>query len=145
MVARVLRVPTGLVDHTTLQCNVDGDVRTLSRTSQGTSASVELPASGAHKGCAATARTRQGGVLFSASLDALHAASLRTDRRGFRMPQYQAPSDQADTKKSKKKWPWIVGAVGLAVVGGVTAGVLLSKRSSGETSEPQVGGVSVTW
>jgi hypothetical protein len=61
------------------------------------------------------------------------------------MPQYQAPSDQADTKKSKKKWPWIVGAVGIAVVGGVTAGVLLSKRSNGGTSEPEVGGVSVTW
>ncbi len=145
MVAQVVRVPDGLVDHTTLQCSVDGDVRTLSRTSQGTSVSLELPKSGTHSGCAATARTRQGGVLFSANLDPLHAASLPSNRRGFRLPQYQAPSDQADTKKSKKKWPWIVGAVGIAVVGGVTAGVLLSKRSSGETSEPEVGGVTVAW
>jgi hypothetical protein len=141
MVARVLGVPEGLVDHTTLQCNIASNARTVSRTSQGTSASIKLPESGVHNGCAATARTRQGGVLFSANIDEARAFMPSGSASRFEMPKY-TPRD--DRRETKKKWPWIVAAAAVVVVGGVTAGVILSQRSQ-STGQPQAGGVTVNW
>jgi hypothetical protein len=140
MVARLMRVPEGLVDHTTLQCSVDDNARTVSRTSQGTSVSLELPSSGAHNGCSATARTRQGGVLFSATIDG--ALALVPPRSGrFEMPRYKTRDD--GEKAKKKKWPWIVAATAVVVAGGVTAGVILSQRS--KDGDQPAGAVTVNW
>jgi hypothetical protein len=142
MSARVLRLPEGLVDHVTLQCSVDQGSKTISRTARGTSARLKLPKSGKHNGCAATARTRQGGVLFSTAIDGY--AVLRPPKSGdvFEMPEYQT---RADTPKAKKKkWPWIVAATVVVVGGGVAAGVLLSQRSK-NSGQPAVGGVTVSW
>ena len=142
MVASLVRVPEGLVDHTTLQCNVDGGARTVSRTSRGETVSVKLPASGVHNGCAATARTRQGGVLFSAHVDGLQPLTAASRGERFSMPRYKSRDDGAKAKK--KKWPWIVAASAVVVAGGITAGVLLSQRSSND-SGAQAGGVTVNW
>lgn len=142
MVARVLRVPDGLVDHTTLQCDVDNNAKTVSRTSQGESTSVKLPDSGIHNGCAATARTRQGGVLFSAHVDGAHALMPRSAASRFEMPKHKPRDD--GSKAKKKKWPWILAASVVAVAGGVTAGVLLSQRS-GSNSQSEAGAVTVNW
>lgn len=142
MVARVLRVPEGLVDHTTLQCNVASETRRVSRTSQGTSASVKLPTSDAHEGCSATARTRQGGVLYTAHIEGAPALTPSGSAAGFEMPRYKQKDDRRETKR--KKWPWIVAAAAAAVVGGVTAGVIVSQRSKRNT-QPQAGTVIVNW
>jgi hypothetical protein len=142
MVARVLRVPDGLVDHTTLQCNVENSARTVSRTSQGTSTSIKLPQSGVHNGCAATARTRQGGVLFSATLAGQRVLLSPGSSNRFRMPEHRGGDREAGVHK-KKKWPWIVAISAAVVAGGVTAGVLLSQRSNG--SDQQAGAVTVNW
>jgi hypothetical protein len=142
MVARVLRVPEELVDHTTLQCNIANNTRTVSRTSQGTSASVKLPKPGVHNGCAATARSRQGGVLFSANIEGARALMPSGSATRFEMRRHTPRDDGRETKK--KKWPWIVAATAVVVVGGVTAGVILSQRSK-SSSQPQVGGVTVNW
>jgi hypothetical protein len=141
MVAQVLRVPPGLVDHTTLQCTVDNGARTVSRTSQGTSASVRLPDSGIHNGCSATARTRQGGVLFSSTLNGRMPLVPSAANGRFSMPKYKR-GDEAAAKK-KKKWPWIVAVSAVVVAGGVTAGVLLSQRAN--DSGQQSGAVTVNW
>jgi hypothetical protein len=142
MVARVLRVPERLVDHVTLQCSVDQGSKTISRTSQGTLAQLKLPESGKHNGCAATARTRQGGVLFSTTIDGYAVLRLPKRADAFEMPEYEA---RADTPKAKKKkWPWIVAATAVVVGGGVAAGVLLSQRSK-NSGQPAVGGVTVNW
>jgi len=141
MVARVLRVPEGLVDHVTLQCSVSNGSKTISRTSQGTDTKLKLPESGDHNGCAATARTRQGGVLFSATMNASVPLQLPDSANVFEMPEYQP---HADAPKAKKKWPWIVAATAVVVGGGVAAGVLLSQRSK-NNGQPAVGGVTVSW
>lgn len=143
VVARVLRVPESLVDHTTLQCNVDSNSRTVSRTSRGNSASLKLPESGAHNGCMATARTRNGGVLFRASVEGASPLMPPTSSKRFAMPKYKKRDDGSKTKK-KKKWPWIVAVSAVVVVGGVTAGVVLSQRSKSD-SQSQPGAVTVTW
>jgi hypothetical protein len=142
MVAQVLRVPEGLVDHTTLQCNVESNTQTVSRTSQGTTASVKLPKSGVHGGCGATARTRQGGVLFSATIEGAQALIPSRSASRFELPKHTPRDDRRETKK--KKWPWIVAATAVVVVGGVTAGVIVSQRSKSE-SQPQAGAVTVNW
>ncbi len=161
VVARVERVPKGLVDHIGLQCRVEPDGRLMTRTAQGTSARLALPKSGAHQGCEASAQTRRGTVLFSASVEgtrpqrpveaappaAFAAEPLPTvvpakSQGVFQMPQYKDPVDEPAAKK-KKKWPWIVAASVVAVAGGVTAGVLLSKSS--KQSQPAAGGVTVSW
>ncbi len=145
IVARVLRVPEGLVDHTTLQCNTAGHARTISRTSQGTGASVKLPESGVHHGCTATARTRQGGVLFSASIAGTGALTASGSSNGFEMPRYTASNSKSDREtKKKKKWPWIVAVVAVVAVGGVTTGVILSQRSK-NGDQPPAGAVTVNW
>ena len=141
MVARVLRVPEGLVDHVTLQCSVSNDSKTISRTSQGTRAELKLPESGGHNGCAATARTRQGGVLLSATMNASVPLQLPDSANVFEMPEYQ---QHADTPKAKKKWPWIVAATAVVVGGGIAAGVLLSQRSK-NSGQPAAGAVTVSW
>jgi hypothetical protein len=141
MVARVLSVPDGLVDHVTLQCSVSNDSKTISRTSQGTQARLQLPESGHHNGCAATARTRQGGVLFSATMNASVPLRLPKSRNVLEMPQYQP---HADTPKAKKKWPWIVAVSAVVVGAGIATGVVLSQRSK-DSSQPAVGGVTVSW
>jgi len=142
MIARVLRVPEGLVDHVTLQCSINQGSKTISRTSQGTLTRLKLPESGKHNGCAATARTRQGGVLFSTTIDGYAVLRLPRSRDAFEAPEYQA---QADTPKAKKKkWPWIVAATVVVVGAGVAAGVVVSQRSKGN-SEPAGGGVTVNW
>ena len=142
MVAKLLRVPDGLVDHMTLQCNVDNNTRTVSRTSQGTSTSVKLPESGVHNGCSATARTRQGGVLFNATMDGVQP--LIPSRAGSRveMPRHKPRDDGGKAKK--KKWPWIVAASAVVVAGGVTAGVILSQRTK-DSGQSQAGAVTVNW
>lgn len=142
VVARLLRVPDGLVDHTTLQCNVDNNAKTVSRTSEGTSATVKLPEPGVHHGCAATARTRQGGVLFSASTEGERVLVLSNSAARFQMPRYQSPGHSGEVRK--KKWPWIVAVSAVLVAGGVTAGVLVAKRSKSDR-QPQVGAVTVNW
>jgi hypothetical protein len=140
MVAHVLRVPEGLVDHVTLQCSINNDSQTISRTSQGTSTRLQLRESGDHNGCAATARTRQGGVLFSSAVDAAIPLQLPRSRNVFETPQYKSRSDEP---KAKKKWPWIVAAAAVVVAGGVTAGIVISQRN--KSSQTDVGGVTVNW
>jgi len=142
MLARVFRVPEDLVDHVTLQCSVGNDSKTISHTSQGTGTKLKLPESGGHNGCAATARTRQGGVLFSATMNA--SVPLRRPRstNAFEMPEYKPHADAPKAKK--KKWPWIVAASVVVVGGGIAAGVLLSQRSKND-GQPAVGGVTVSW
>jgi hypothetical protein len=139
IVARVAQVPKGLVDHVGLQCRVGEDGKTTARTAQGSLVRLELPKSGEHSGCEATAHTRQGSVLFNARLEGIAA---KTAPNVFQMPEYQAQSDEPTVTK-KKRWPWFVAAAGLVVVGGVTAGVVLSKRSQESQSSP--GGVTVNW
>lgn len=142
VVARLLRVPDGLVDHTTLQCNVDNNAKTVSRTSEGTTASVKLPESVVHHGCAATGRTRQGGVLFSASTEGEAVLMRPNSADRFEMPRYQSRGDSGEARK--KKWPWIVAVSAAVVAGGVTAGVLLTQRSKSDR-QPQLGAVTVDW
>ena len=142
VVARLLRAPDGLVDHTTLQCSVDNYAKTVSRTSEGSSVAVKLPESGVHHGCTATARSRQGGVLFSASTEGKPVLRPSSGADRFQAPRYQSQGDSGEARK--KKWPWIVAISAAAVAGAVTAGVLLSRRSEGN-DQPQVGPVSVNW
>jgi hypothetical protein len=142
MIAHVLRVPKGLVDHVTLQCSISNDSKTISHTSQGAHTKLKLPESGDHHGCAATARTRQGGVLFSATMTGSVPLQLTKSRNAFEMPEYKPHADAPKAKK--KKWPWIVAVTAVAVGGGVAAGVLLSQRSKNSDS-PAVGGVTVSW
>jgi hypothetical protein len=139
VVARVDRVPKGLVDHVGLQCTVGEDGKTEARTAQGSQVRIKLPKSRGHGGCEATAHTRQGGVLFHTSTAGTH---VKTPPDVFQMPEYQAPRDEPTAGKKKKKWPWIVAASALVVAGGVTAGVLLSTRSQESQS---AGGVTVNW
>jgi len=138
IVALVEQAPSGLVDHVGIQCRVGLDDKTIARTAQGTKVELQLTASGRHNGCDATAHTRQGGVLFSANVGATAGGR---GRDVFQTPRYEARSDRAG--KKRKKWPWIVAAAAVAVAGGVTAGVLLSRRSDDGNSEP--GGVTVNW
>ena len=142
VVARVLRVPEGLVDHVTLQCSISNDSKTISHTSQGAHTKLKLPESGDHHGCAATARTRQGGVLFSATMTGSVPLQLTKSRNAFEMPEYKPHADAPKAKK--KKWPWIVAVTAVAVGGGVAAGVLISQRSKNSDPSP-VGGVTVSW
>jgi hypothetical protein len=157
-VARVELVPKGLVHHLTLQCRIPPAGRTVARTVQGTKARIELPGSGEHEGCEATAETRRGTVLFSTSIEGSRlvppppptsetalpptVAALPPSASVFQMPEYKGPVDEPTAKK-KKKWPWIVAVSAVVVAGGVTAGVLLSKRSN--ESQPAAGGVTVSW
>lgn len=159
VVARVEQVPKDLVHHVGLQCRVPPEGRAIGRTAQGTRARIALPESGAHQGCDATAQTRRGTVLFSASIEGTLPKSVPPSTEPpapaplptpvpaqspsvFQMPQYKGPVDQPTAKK-KKKWPWIVAVAAVAVAGGVTAGVLLSKSS--KQSQPAAGGVTVSW
>jgi len=141
MVAKVLRVPDGLVDHVTLQCSVERSSRTISQTSRGTQTRLKLPASGKHEGCAATARTRQGSVLFSTTIDGYALPHLSTSTDAFQMPKYQ---ERADTPKAKKKWPWILAASLVVVGGGIAAGVLISQRSQ-NSDQAATSPVTVSW
>ncbi|MBW2377607.1 MAG: hypothetical protein JRF55_16780 [Deltaproteobacteria bacterium] len=141
VVARVLRVPEGLVDHVTLQCRVHRDSDTISRTSQGNQTRLKLPESGDHHGCAATARTRQGGVLFSSTMDQVLPLRLPKSRNVMRVPQYKP---HADAPKAKKKWPWIVAASAIVVGAGIATGVVLSQRSK-SSNESAAGAVTVSW
>jgi hypothetical protein len=143
VVARVLRVPEGLVDHTTLQCSIDSNSRTVSRTSRGNTTSLKLSESGTHNGCTATARTRNGSVLFRASVEGASPLLPSTTSKRFAMPKYKKRDDGSEAKK-KKKWPWIVAVSAAVVVGGVTAGVLLSQRSKSD-DQAQAGAVTVAW
>lgn len=156
VVARVERVPKGLVHHVGLQCRVQPHGRLVARTAQGTSARLALSESSAHQGCEATAQTRRGTVLFSASIDGTTPPPVAAEPPPaplptpvpaqspgvFQMPKYKGPVDEPTAKK-KKKWPWIVAAAAVVVAGGVTAGVLLSKNS--KQSQPAGGGVTVSW
>ena len=142
MIAHVLRVPKGLVDHVTLQCSISNDSKTISHTSQGAHTKLKLPESGDHHGCAATARTRQGGVLFSATMTGSVPLQLTKSRNAFEMPEYKPHADAPKAKK--KKWPWIVAVTAVAVGGGVAAGVLISQRSKNSDPSP-VGGVTLSW
>lgn len=159
VVARVERVPKGLVHHVGLQCRLQPDGRTTARTAQGTRVRMPLPSSSVHEGCEATAETRRGTVLFRASLEGativpapapaslepLPAATTPASKSAFQMPEYKGPVDEPTAKKKKKKWPWIVAASVVVVAGGVTAGVLLSQRSSSSQSQSAPGGVTVSW
>jgi tetratricopeptide (TPR) repeat protein len=60
----------------------------------------------------------------------------------FQMPPYTDPVDRPSAKK-KKKWPWIVAATAVVVLGGVTAGVVVSQRS--KQSQQPSGGFAVNW
>ena len=102
---------------------------------------MKLPASGKHEGCAATARTRQGSVLFSTTIDGYALSHLSTSPDAFQMPKYQ---ERADTPKAKKKWPWILAASLVAAGGGIAAGVLISQRSK-SSEQPASGAVTVSW
>ncbi len=137
MVASVVRAPEGLVGRVDLQCLVRSGNKPILRTSQGVQTELTLSKPGDHDGCQATARTKQGTALLSATIEASHAASASEI---FERPQYQARTDRPRTKK---KWPWYVAAAAVAVTGGVVAGVVLSKRS--KDSQPQLGGVTVSW
>ncbi len=136
IVARVDQVPKGLVDHVGLQCRVANDHKTIARTAQGSEVRIKLAE---HDGCEATAHTRQGGVLFHANIQGTRA---KTGSNVFQMPVYQARSD-APTVRKKKKWPWIVAGAALVALGGVTAGVVVSKRA--QESQAGSGTVAVNW
>lgn len=142
MLAHVVRVPDGLVDHITLQCRVSHNTKTISRTSQGITTTLKLPKSGDHNGCAATARTRQGGVLFSANVGGSVPLDLPKSGNVFEMPQYKS---QSDTPAAKKKWPWIVAVTAVVVGAGIATGVVLSQRSKSSSSQPAAGAVTVSW
>ncbi|MEM7436712.1 MAG: hypothetical protein AAF436_16280 [Myxococcota bacterium] len=137
VVASVVRVPDGLVDHTTLRCGVGLEDKSVSATAQGTRVELPLPTPDGHNGCEGNALSRRGEVLFRASVDPSRTPGRR-DVMGV-----TAPSPPRD-RMSKKKRRWILIATGLtvAVAGGVTAGVLLSKNSQ-SGSEP--GAVTVNW
>lgn len=138
MVARVIRVPADLVDHVALECVVGPDQKTITRSAKGTRAELRLPPPAVHSGCTASAQTRQGGVLFRASVqDSIQAAS-----QIFKGPEYAGASDDTVGKK-KRKWPWIVAAAAIVAAGGATAGVILSKQSS--SGQPELGEVKVNW
>jgi hypothetical protein len=138
VVARVDRVPTGLVDHVGLQCRLGEDGKAVARTAQGSQVRIELSESREHDGCEATAHTRQGGVLFHTSIA---GTRVKTPPDVFQLPEYQAPRDEPTASK-KKRWPWIVAAAALVAAGGVTAGVVLSRRSQQSQS---AGAVTVNW
>ncbi|MGB5374678.1 MAG: hypothetical protein WBN15_12915 [Polyangiales bacterium] len=159
VVARVEQVPKDLVHHIGLQCRIPPNGQAIARTAQGTRARIALSKSGAHQGCDATAQTRRGTVLFSASIEGTLTKSAPPSTEPpapapmptpvpaqspsvFQMPEYKGPVDKPMAKK-KKKWPWIVAAAAVVVAGGVTAGVLLSKNS--KESQPAAGGVTVSW
>lgn len=52
-------------------------------------------------------------------------------------------SGRVDEPKARKKWPWIVAAAVAVVAGGVTAGVVLSKREN--QNQPATSGLMVAW
>lgn len=137
VLARVLRVPADLVDHVTLECDVGPEGKKMTRSAKGTRAELALPGPGAHRGCSASARTRQGGVLFYASLQPSIPTAATADI--FRTPQYQGRADETASEK-RKKWPWFVAAAAVAAAGGLAAGLVLAKPSS---SQPELGGVTV--
>ncbi|MGB5546607.1 MAG: hypothetical protein WBM74_08555, partial [Polyangiales bacterium] len=60
----------------------------------------------------------------------------------YEMPKH-TPRDEGRRAK-KKKWPWIVAASAVVVAGGITAGVLLSRRSK-NGDQPPLGPVAVNW
>lgn len=141
MVARVMNVPAGLVDHVTLNCGVGPKDTAISRTSQGNEARVPLPRRSVRNRCDATARTRQGGVVFRAFLGGPRVpADAGPDV--FQMPEYQENADTVSVRK-RKRWPWFVAAAAVVVAGGVTAGVVLSNRSS--SGQPTLGEATVSW
>jgi len=137
MVASVVRAPEGLVGRVDLQCLVRSSNKPVLGTSQGVQTELTLSKSGDHDGCQATARTQQGTVLLSTSIEGSHVASASEI---FETPEYQARTDRP---RKKKKWPWYVAAAAVAVTGGVVTGVVLSKRS--KDSQPTLGGVTVNW
>lgn len=138
MKARVLRVPDQLVDHVTLNCTVGASGTAVSRTSKGKETSIDLPRRGAYSRCDATARTRQGGVLFHAVIGETRTSPAPAE--AFQLPTYQ---DRADEPK-RKRWPWFVAAAAVLVAGGITAGVVASNRSS-DSTQPTLGGATVSW
>jgi hypothetical protein len=156
IVARVEKVPKGLVHRVGLQCRIPPDGRSMARTAQGTRARMELPESGEHEGCEANAQTRRGTVLFNANIEGTRKSpppvaspppppppvAPPPSPSVFQMPKHEGPIDQPTAKK-KKKWPWFVAAAAVIVAGGVTAGVVVSQRS--KKSEPPAGGVTVNW
>lgn len=75
------------------------------------------------------------------SLATVGTTESRSGAVAFQMPKYSEPVDRPTSKK--KKWPWIVAAAAVAVVGGVTAGVVVSQRS--KQSQPAAGGFAVNW
>ncbi|MGB5809293.1 MAG: hypothetical protein WBG86_02110 [Polyangiales bacterium] len=139
VVATVDQVPLGLVDHVRLHCRLGKNSKSVVRTAEGSQVTVKLPASGTHNGCDASAHTRQGDVLFQATVDGSYAHGASNV---FEMPRYVTPVDEPTARK-RKKWPWIVAAIGAAAVAGITAGVVLSKRSGDDQTAP--GGVTVNW
>ena len=164
VVARVEEVPTGLVHHVALTCRIPPDGRWVARTAQGTRVRMPLADSGEHEGCEATAETRRGTVLFSASLEGQRLApptpvlatpeleplpKLEPETKPaasiFQTAKSETPSDEPTATKKKKKWPWIVAASVVVVAGGVTAGVLLSQRSDSSASQSTSNGVTVSW
>ncbi len=154
VVARMERVPKGLVHRISLQCRVEPDGRTVARTVQGTRARIPIYESGAYRRCTATAETRRGTMLFGAKIDgappapklplpeATPATLEPQPSLTYQRPDHDGPTDEA-SKKKKKKWPWIVAVSAIAVAGGVTAGVLLSRRSSESQSTPT--GLTMSW
>jgi len=137
IVASVVRAPQGLVGRVDLQCLVRSGHKPVLRTSEGVQTELALPKPGDHDGCQATARTQQGTILLSASIEGSNAKSASEI---FEMPEYQA---QTDRSRKKKKWPWYVAAAAVAVTAGVVTGVVLSKRSKDSQATP--GGVAVNW
>ncbi|MFW2387269.1 MAG: hypothetical protein ACN4G0_02975 [Polyangiales bacterium] len=142
VVARVAQAPKGLVDHVILRCRIPPTERVVSRTAHGARAKMELPGSAQHDGCEATAETRRGTVLFTASIAGTRP--MIPQQRVFELPKYEAAQAPVDEPKAKKKkWPWIVAAAAVVVAGGVTAGVILSQKSN--QNQAPAGGVMVSW
>jgi len=139
VVAHVERIPAGLVDHTSLECRFGLEDERIVRTSQGRRVRLPLPTADGHNGCDAAANTRRGEVLFAAHVEGTRAASQPN------IFERSRPGPATDTRmsKKKKKWLWIAAGLTVAVAGGVTAGVLLSKRS--KSSDAQAGAVTVSW
>ncbi len=138
VLARVLRVPEDLVDHVALECSVGPAGKKMTHSAKGTRAELALPAPGIHRGCSASARTRQGGVLFHASVAPSMSAVAATSEI-FRAPQYEGRVDDGATEK-RRKWPWFVAAATAVAAGALATGLVLAKPSS---SRPELGGVTV--
>ncbi|MEZ4288361.1 MAG: tetratricopeptide repeat protein [Polyangiales bacterium] len=86
--------------------------------------------------CEARVLTVQGGVLLRES------SMFTNDERSQTMLLGDGATERDTVTKKRKKWPWIVAAVGVAAAGGAVAAVLLTK---GKSSDAKIDQFMVNW